>query len=103
MADDTINTATEFVDRLRGEDEVRVKFRKKEDDSERIMRCTLNFNKVPRNKHPKDVNLSKILNLLHKNKIIHVYDLDKDDWRSIPFDRAEWLETPDNRRFTIKS
>ena len=100
MADDIIRTATEFLEKLRGEDEVRVKFRKL-DGSERIMRCTLNFSKVPRNKHPKDVNLGKILKLLHKSKIIHVFDLDKDEWRSVPFDRAEWLETLDNRRSKI--
>jgi len=101
MTDEIIRTAVDFLGKVRGEDEVRIKFRKK-DGTERIMRCTLNFDKVPRNKIPKDVNLAKILNLLHKSKIIHVFDLDKDDWRSVPFDRADWVETADNRRLTIK-
>ena len=96
----TLDSAIEVLDKLRTSDLVVAKFKKK-DGTVRIMRCTLNFNKVPRDKHPKDVNLSKILNLLNKQKIIHVYDLDKDDWRSVPFDRAEWLETMDNRRMRI--
>jgi len=101
MTDEIIRTAVDFLEKVRGEDEVRIKFRKV-DGTERIMRCTLNFDKVPRNKIPKDVNLARMLNLLRKFKIIHVFDLDKDDWRSVPFDRADWVETADNRRLTIK-
>ena len=97
---DTIKTAVEFLNKLRGEDEARIKFRKLNNE-ERIMRCTLNFSKIPANKHPKDVNLAKILKLLNESKIIHVFDLDKNDWRSVPFDRTEWLETEDNVRHRV--
>ncbi len=95
-----IRTAVDFLKKVREEDEVKIKFIKK-DGSERIMKCTLDFNKVPRDKHPKDVNLSKILNLLHKSKIIHVFDLDKNDWRSVPYNSVEWLETSDNKRLNV--
>jgi len=101
MPADTIENAIEFLEIIRAEDEVTIKFRKKEDNSERIMRCTLNFNNIPKDKHPKEVNLVKILKLLNKHKILHVYDLDKKDWRSVPFDRAEWLKTPE-KQYSIK-
>jgi len=100
MADDVIKTAVEFLERIKAEDEVTVKFRKKNNE-ERIMRCTLNFGKIPKEKHPKDVNLAKILKLIDQYKIIHVYDLDKNDWRSVPFDRTEWLKTTD-KQYTIR-
>ncbi|MHA1290076.1 MAG: SH3 beta-barrel fold-containing protein [Candidatus Thorarchaeota archaeon] len=96
MADDVIKSAVEFLERIKAEDEVTVKFRKKNNE-ERIMRCTLNFGKIPKEKHPKDVNLAKILKLIDKHKIIHVYDLDKNDWRSVPFDRTEWLRTAEKQ------
>jgi hypothetical protein len=96
MADDVIKSAVEFLERIKAEDEVTIKFRKKNNE-ERIMRCTLNFGKIPKEKHPKDVNLAKILKLIDKHKIIHVYDLDKNDWRSVPFDRTEWLRTAEKQ------
>lgn len=96
MANDVIKTAIDFLQRIRDEDEVIVKFTKK-DGTERIMRCTLNFTKIPDRDKPKDVNMPKILNLLHKHKMIHVFDLQKRAWRTVPFDRAEWLETAEGR------
>jgi hypothetical protein len=96
-----INTAIEFLDKIRNSEEAKVKFQKK-DGSTRIMKCTLDFNKVPVAQRPKDVNLSKILNLIQKSNIIHVYDLEKKDWRSIPFDKAEWVDIPGQARYSIK-
>ena len=100
MADDVIKNAIEFLETIKAEDEVTVKFRKKNNE-ERTMRCTLNFGKIPREKHPKDVNLAKILKLIDQHKIIHVFDLDKNDWRSVPFDRTEWLQTAE-KKYTIR-
>ncbi len=101
MAEDTISDVIEFLNRIRSEDEVTIRF-KKEDGTTRIMKCTLKFDKIPKQDRPKDVNLPKILKLLNISKILHVYDLEKHGWRSVPFKRAEWLETPDKRRFRIK-
>jgi len=100
MADDVIKNAIEFLERIRTEDEVTVKFRKRNNE-ERIMRCTLNFANIPKEMHPKDVNLAKILKLIDQHKIIHVYDLDKKDWRSVPFDRTEWLRTAE-KQYSIR-
>ena len=100
MADDVIKNAIEFLERIRTEDEVTIKFRKKNNE-ERIMRCTLKFSNIPEEMHPKDVNLAKILKLIDQHKIVHVYDLDKKDWRSVPFDRTEWLRTSE-KQYSIR-
>jgi hypothetical protein len=98
MAD--ILSAIEFLKKLRSEQEVVIKFIKK-DGNTRLMRCTLDFKKIPKENLPKGVNLPQILNLIQKN-ILRVYDLDVSGWRSIPFDRTEWLETPTKQRFYMK-
>lgn len=101
MAEDVITNVIDFLERIRKEDTVNIKFRKK-DGSIRVMKCTLNFDRIPKSDHPKSVDLSKILKLISKSKILHVYDLDKQGWRSIPFETTEWLETP-KMKYHIKS
>ena len=97
---DIIVSAVQFWQKVYTEKTVTVKFITK-DNRERIMRCTLDFTKIPEKDHPKTVNIEKILKLIQKNKIMHVYDLDKKQWRSVPFDRVEYLETR-RKRFYIK-
>jgi hypothetical protein len=98
---DIIDDAIEFWTKIRSEDEVTLKFKKK-DDTIRIMKCTLNFSRIPVADRPKDVNIPKILKLVKDHNIIHVFDLEKQEWRSVPFDRCEWLQTPENRRYYMK-
>jgi len=98
---EVIDDAIDFLEKIRAEDEVTIKFRKK-DGTERIMRCTLNFDRIPDADKPKDVSLKKIMNLIRKFKHIHVYDLDKNGWRTVPFDRAEWMDI-NNQRYRIKA
>jgi hypothetical protein len=95
-----LTTAIQFWKKVYDEKEVIVKFRKK-DGTDRIMRCTLDFNKIPIPDRPKSVNIEKILKLLQQNQIIHVYDLDKKAWRSVPFKDVEYLDTRKNR-FYVK-
>jgi len=95
-----ITSAVMFWKKVYDSNEVKIKFEKK-DKTERLMRCTLNFKNIPVKDHPKRVNLPQILKLIQKNKIMHVYDLDKKGWRSVPFDRVEWLDTP-GKRYYIK-
>ena len=98
-----IDNAIQFWQTIRDEQIVTVKFTKKTDGTTRIMKCTLDFNKIPKADHPnKNINLPKILKLMQTSKIIHVYDLDKKGWRSIPFDQVEYLKTPNNM-YKIKS
>ncbi len=87
-----IRSAMDFYTKIKEQDKVTIKFIKK-DQTERIMKCTLNFNYVPVSDKPKDVNMAKILRLIVKNGIINVYDLEKKAWRSVPFNTVEWLET----------
>jgi len=104
MAEDggQIQTAIEFYQKIKAEpDGVTVKFRKLNGE-ERIMRCTLDMAVVPMNERPKDVDLGKILSLIQKHSMVHVWDLDKRGWRTVPFDRSEWIETSTNVRFSIK-
>lgn len=96
----TISTAIEFLAKIKEEKEVTLRFIKK-DGTTRIMRCTLDFTRIPRLKQPKTVDLEKILKLLTKNKVLHVFDLEKNDWRSVPFEYVDWLETPNHVRFKI--
>jgi len=76
-----------FWEKIYTADKVLVVF-KKQDNTVRKMICTLNFSKIPKEKHPKNVNLKKIFELMSKKKILHVFDLEKNDWRSIPIDRV---------------
>jgi len=102
MVDDNVlQNAIDFYQKIKGEEEVTVKFRKI-GGAVRIMRCTLDFDKIPDGKKPKDVNMAKIFSLVQKHGMVHVYDLDKKDWRTVPFKTSEWLETSDNTRFKIK-
>lgn len=100
-SNEVISKATDFLDKIKSDDQVTIKFTKK-DGSERIMRCTLNFDKIPKQNRPKSVNLSKILKLLNDKGIIHVFDLDKKDWRSVPFKESQWILTSSNIKYRIK-
>lgn len=98
--DNVLSNAIQFFEKIKAEDEVTVKFRKL-DGAERVMRCTLDFSKIPDIHKPKDVNMAKIFKLVTQHKMVHVFDLDKKGWRTVPFERSEWLEA-DRVRFRIK-
>ncbi len=97
---DIIVSAVKFWKKVFEEKDVVIKFVKK-DGTDRIMRCTLDFTKIPNIDHPKRVDIEKILKLIQQNKIMHVYDLEKKGWRSVPFDRVEWMDTK-TRRYYVK-
>lgn len=90
---ETIKSAIEFWQKLYEVKEGTIKFTKKSDGTTRLMKATLDFTKIPKEKHPKTVNLPKILKLIQNSGIMHVYDLEKKDWRSVPFKNVEWLQT----------
>jgi len=98
-----IDNAISFLEKLRDPKTkfAIIKFIKK-DGSIRLMKCTLDFDKIPKDHLPKNVNLPQILKLLQKNKIVRVYDLEKMGWRSVPFDKVEWIETNDKVRYRIR-
>lgn len=93
MPDDIIKSGLEFWNKLYQSGEVRLRFTKK-DGTIRIMRCTLDFSQIPQKDFPKkNINIPKILKLLQQNKIIHVYDLDKKAWRSVPIDKVDYVQS----------
>lgn len=92
-----LTSVIDFLQKIRSEDEVLVKFIKK-DGTERVMKCTLNFSRIPESKKPKGINLEKILTKIQKHKILSVYDLEKQDWRTVPFESLEFLQTPSNKK-----
>ena len=95
-----VTSAIDFLRLIKNEKEVLVKFEKK-DGSMRLMKCTLDFTKIPKEKKPKGVDLAKILSKIQKSKILSVFDTEKQEWRSVPFDRLEFLQTPSNRKTYI--
>ena len=99
---DIISDVVEFWKKLKSNKESLVKFVKK-DGTTRLMRCTLNFKYIPKEAKPKSIDVPKILNMARKSKVIRVYDIESHGWRSIPFDKSEWLEDTDtNTRYSIK-
>lgn len=80
----TLGAAMYFLDKLKKGDVIEVEFIK-QNGEKRVMKCTLNFNRIPPDKKPKKTTLEDILKQVVKNKILRVFDVEKNDWRSIPF------------------
>jgi len=96
---EVIQNAIQFWQKLNSEKEVMIKFTKK-DKTIRFMKCTLDFQKIPQIDHPKKVDIAKILKLMQNSGILHVYDLDKRGWRSVPFNTIEYIEAG-NKRYKV--
>ena len=92
MPEGTLVFALRVLQMTSEEDQVVIRFRKK-DGNLRDMRCTLKFEKIPDKQKPKDANLKKVLENIKKNKILHVYDLDSQGWRSMPLNRLVFIKT----------
>lgn len=96
-----VKSVIELLKMLRKEKEIIVQFEKK-DKTTRLMKCTLDFNSIPTKKRPKGVDLPKILSKMQQNKILSVFDVEKQDWRSIPFSKLEFLKTAsDDKLYSI--
>jgi len=94
---EVLSSAIDFLKIIRAEKEVLVKFIKL-DGTERVMKCTLDFSKIPKEQLPKGFDAVKFLSKIQKNKILSVFDIEKQEWRSVPFDRLEFLQTPSNNK-----
>ena len=100
MEQESITSAIDFLKIIKSEKKVTVKFEKK-DGTIRLMECTLDFDQISKEKKPKGVNLMQILSKIQKSKILSVFDLGKQEWRSVPFDRLEYIETPSKKIYKI--
>lgn len=95
-----IERAIKLIRFLRSDNIRKIKF-KKADGSDREMMATLNFDKIPKKNRPKKMETDKLLKMISKNKIIHVYDTEKDGWRSVNLDRIEWIEDDEGNKQTL--
>lgn len=98
---DIISSAIEFWQKSYEAGEATVKFVKRGDGTVRIMKFTLDFARIPRDKQPKKLNMAQIVKLMQNSGIIHVFDLEKKEWRSVPFQTVDWLEV-DQKRYKIR-
>lgn len=98
--DYVIDTAIDFLKTIKSEKIVKIKFTKK-DGSERIMRCTLDFSVIPPNKRPHKLELEKIIKLMYQNNILRVFDVEKEDWRSVNFRNVDYLMIPDGKMYKV--
>jgi len=92
-------TMRNWVRELLGKQAITVTFTKA-DGSERQMQCTLNYDRIPDDKHPKptDTDLAPVDGIVREGKqpkkqtdphSIRVFDLEKSEWRSFRFDRLK--------------
>jgi len=100
IGSDIIINTLQLWKKIYDEKEAIIKF-KKVDGTDRLMKVTLDFKKIPIKQQPKNTNPKQIMKLIQHNKIIRVYDIDKKDWRSIPYERIEYIDTK-KKRFYIK-
>lgn len=89
-------SAVQFWQKIYESDFVYIKFIKK-DGSERLMKATLNFKLIPDKDRPKNVNVPRIMKWMQEKGLINVYDLENKGWRSVPFEKVIFLDTPEGR------
>jgi len=98
--EDVITNAMDFWRQIYENKKVQIKFVKKNGEV-RYMLATLDFNLIPSDQRPKKLDLVAILKLVKDKGIIRVYDLEKKDWRSVPFLEVEWLKTSNLKTFRV--
>jgi len=106
--DRVITSAWELLKLLEDLDVAVVKFIKK-DGSVRLMKCTINLDIIPKKNHPKGLlkgerwRPSEMMKRAEVHKQVRVYDLEKDGWRTINFETAEWVKDQQSGKiFRIK-
>jgi hypothetical protein len=86
-----ITNTVDLLKKIKEGDVVTVHFIKKSGEK-RIMRCTLNFSRIPPEHRPKSLKLENILSSIDKN-MLRVYDVDAAGWRTIPIDNTDFIIT----------
>ena len=98
---ETLDTAIDFLTMLTESDFIMIYFIKKSGEK-RLMKATLNFNKIPKNHHPKQYNLKNILTKIRKSKGLSVFDLEKIGWRSIPLENERIISITTDQNKILK-
>lgn len=102
MAENIINNIKDFYNFIVSNKKISALFNKK-DGTKRLIHATLDFDMIPSSKHPKKQDQKKIREDLKKG-LIHVYDLDKEGWRTINYNETYWIENEEepNMRYRIR-
>jgi len=96
-----LDKAIDFLSMVAEDDYVYIYFIKKNGEK-RLMKATLNFKKIPKEHHPKGYNLKGILKKIKSSKMLSVYDLEKQGWRSIKLEKIIWVKNSKNKIFEFK-
>jgi hypothetical protein len=90
----------ELVSSLRSGKKVKVGFKKK-DNSDRIMQCTLDFGRIPKEHYPKGVKTASEVKTPEFTSYFNVYDEEKKGWRKIPLYKLDWVNV-DGKQYTVE-
>jgi hypothetical protein len=99
IENDIIDSAVEVLKRIK-QSKVATIFFIKKNGEKRIMKCTLDFTLIPKEKKPKDFKFENALAMIKKN-ILRVFDVEKQEWRSIPVSSAQFIKTQDNKLYKV--
>jgi len=80
---DVINNLTQLSDIIRNNESVIILNYNKNDGTSRNINCTLDFNKIPKDKLPKTFKEKNVMDNMSKKGIIVVFDNEKKGWKSL--------------------
>lgn len=90
----------EILSIIKSPKNVKVKFVKKTDGKDRIMNCTLDFDRIPKEFHPKGE--KKTAAKADKvSPYLPVFDLENKGWRIIPLYKLDWINI-DGKEYLIE-
>lgn len=95
-----LDSAIDFLTMISKDDYIKIFFVKKNGEK-RLMKATLNFDKIPDSLKPKGYNLQGILKKLKKN-VLSVFDLEKMGWRSVNLDTIISITSSTNKMYEFK-
>lgn len=78
----------DWLRELLHKDQVTITF-VKADGASRTMRCTLNWDHIPKEKHPKGLRESRASD--QEPSTLAVFDLDQSEWRSFKYERVRQI------------
>jgi len=96
-----LENAIDFLGMLSDDEFVKIFFVKKNGEK-RLMKATLNFQKIPKEFHPKGFNLQGILKKMKSSNVLSVFDLEKLGWRSVKLDAIISIVSSKNKMLEYK-
>jgi len=99
LQDEILDSAIKLLKMIKDSKVATVFFIKKNGEK-RIMKCTLDFDQIPKDKKPKDFKFENALAMIQKN-ILRVFDVEKQELRSIPVNATQFIKTSNNKVYRI--